>query len=136
MQTAIVTRPQTASAATLRVSAGRVTSIFAILFMLFDGVTKVLQVPAVLQAAAQLGFGASATVGIGLLALACTALYTLPRTTLLGALLLTGYLGGAVAIQVRLGAPLFSVLFPILFGVLVWGGVALRDRRVRALFAA
>jgi hypothetical protein len=136
MQTAIVTRPQTASAATQRVWAGRVASTLAILFMLFDGVTKVLQVPAVVQASAQLGFGAGATVGIGILALACTALYTLPRTTLLGALLLTGYLGGAVAIQVRLGAPLFSVLFPLLFGALVWGGVALRDRRLRALFAA
>jgi hypothetical protein len=127
MQTAIVTNPQTASAATLRLWAGRVISIFAILFLHFDGITKVLQVPAVLHAAAQLGFGARATVGIDLLALACTALYTLSRTTLLG---------GAVAVQVRLGAPLFSVLIPILFGVLVWGGVALRDRRMRTLFAA
>ena len=136
MQTAIVTHPHTAAATTPRLWAGRVLSTFAILFLLFDGVTKVLRVPAVVQASAQLGFGASATVGIGVLALACTALYTLPRTAPLGALLLTGYLGGAVAIQVRLGAPLFSVLFPILFGVLVWGGVALRDGRVRALFAA
>ncbi len=125
MQTAIVTRPHTAAATAPRLWAGRVLSAFVILFLLFDGVTKVLQVPAVVQASAQLGFGASATVGIGL-----------PRTALLGALLLTGYLGGAVAIQVRLGAPLVSALFPILFGVLVWGGVALRDRRLGALFAA
>jgi hypothetical protein len=136
MQTAIITRPQAATAKTLRVWAGRVASAFAILFMLFDGATKVCQVPAVIQASAQLGFGARATVGIGILALACTALYTLPRTAPLGAILLTGYLGGAVATQVRLGAPLFSVAFPILLGALVWGGVALRDGRLRALFSA
>ncbi len=134
MQTAVFTRPQTASATAPRLWAGRVLSAFAILFLLFDGVTKVLQVPAVVQASAQLGFSASATIGIGLLALACTALYTVPRTAPLGALLLTGYLGGAVAVQVRLGAPLFAVLFPLLFGALVWAGVALRDRRVRPAF--
>ncbi len=136
MQTALLTRPQSASATAPRRWAGRVLSAFATLFLLVDGVTKLLLVPAVLHASAQLGLGASTTVGIGLLALACTALYALPRTAPLGALLLTGYLGGAVAIQVRLGAPLFSVLFPLLFGALVWGGVALRDRRFTALLAA
>lgn len=88
-----------------------------------------------MDASAQLGYGAGLTLGIGILELACLAVYLLPRTAPLGALLLTGYLGGAVATQVRVGSPLFSVVFPLLLGALLWGGLTLRERRVRALLS-
>ncbi len=65
--------------------------------------------------------------------LACTVIYVIPRTSILGAILLTGYLGGAVASQVRIGAPIFDTSFPFIFGVLIWGGLYLRDQRLRAL---
>ena len=82
---------------------------------------------------AQLGYPVGLTLGIGVLELACLAAYALRRTAPLGALLLTGYLGGAVATHVRAGSPLFSVVFPLIIGALLWGGLYLRDRRLRAL---
>lgn len=82
----------------------------------------------------QLGYPASVLPGLGILLLACTLLYAIPRTSVVGAVLLTGYLGGAAATQVRVGNPLFThVLFPTYFAALVWGGLFLRDRRVRNL---
>jgi hypothetical protein len=105
----------------------------AVLFLIFDGVGKVLQVAPVLEAQAQLGIPESLTVGIGILVLVCTAVYVIPATSVLGAILLTGFLGGAVAIQLRAGAPLFNLIFPIIFGALVWGGLYLRNERLRAL---
>jgi hypothetical protein len=87
------------------------------------------------DASAKLGYGAGLTLGIGILELACLAVYLFPRTAPLGALLLTGYLGGAVATHLRAGSPLFSVVFPLLLGALLWGGLALRERRVRALLS-
>jgi hypothetical protein len=71
--------------------------------------------------------------GIGIILLICTVAYAIPRTSILGAILLTGYLGGAVATQLRAGNPLFETIFPIIFGVLIWAGVFLRDDRLRAL---
>jgi hypothetical protein len=112
---------------------GRVMSTLAVLFMIFDGVGKVMQVAPVLEAQAQLGIPESLTVGIGILVLVCTAVYVLPATSVLGAILLTGFLGGAVAIQLRAGAPVFNLVFPIIFGALVWGGLYLRNDRLRAL---
>lgn len=88
----------------------------------------------VLEATRQLRYPESSVVGIGMLLLVCTVLYLLPRTSIVGAILLTGYLGGAVASHVRVGNGWFSVVFPVVFGGLVWGGLWLRDGRVRGLF--
>ena len=113
---------------------GRVMSGLAILFLIFDGVTKVIKVPAVLQASAQLEYPVRLIPVIGVILLICTLLYALPRTSILGALLLTGYLGGAVASQLRIGNPLFGyTLFPVYFALLMWGGLYLRENRLRAL---
>jgi hypothetical protein len=113
--------------------AGRVISGLAVLFLLFDGVTKVMKVAPVLQASAQLGFPVNLIVAIGTVLVICTVIYVIPSTSVLGAILLTGYLGGAVAIQARIGNPLFETFFPVIFGVLVWAGIFLRDNRLRAL---
>lgn len=115
------------------VLAGRVISALVVLFLLFDGVTKVLKAPQVVSATVQLGFPVSTIVWIGTVLLVCTALYVIPRTSVLGALLLTGYLGGAVAANVRAQTPAFKVCFPVIFGVLVWAGLCLRKERLRAL---
>src|SRR5215467_1617703 len=103
-----------------RVWTGRALSAFLALFMAFDGVAKVLSVPRVVEATGQLGFSAVWTVRIGLVLLIFTCVYVIPRTSRLGAMLLTGYLGGAFASQVRIGAPVFSIVFPLLFAGLVW----------------
>jgi hypothetical protein len=124
---------QTAPLSRKRLLAGRIISALAIMFLLFDAIGKLLKVPPVLQAFAQLGFPVRFAVGIGSLLLACVIVYASPRTSILGAILLTAYLGGAVAIQLRAGNPLFQMLFPAIFGVLIWAGVFLRDDRLRAL---
>ena len=88
----------------------------------------------VVEGTVQLGYPESVLLGLGIVLLACTVLYVIPRTAILGAILLTGYLGGAVATHVRVGNPLFThVLFPVYLGVLIWGGLYLRDERLRAL---
>jgi DoxX-like family len=112
---------------------GRTLSALAILFLAFDTIIKVLNLPPALEATTQLGYPASLVVTIGLLELACLTIYTIPRTSVLGAILLTGYLGGAIATQVRASSPLFSVVFPVIIGALIWGGLFLRDARLRAL---
>ena len=112
---------------------GRILSALAVLFLLFDGVTKVMKEAHVLAATAQLGFPKGTIAGIGILLLSCTAVYVIPRTSILGAILLTGYLGGATASQVRVGNPLFESLFPVIFGVAIWAGIFLRDDRLRSL---
>ena len=114
---------------------GWAMSGLVIAFLLMDATMKLLVLPAVTEAGASLGFpGADMARGLGVTLLACTVLYTVPQTTVLGAMLLTAYLGGAVASQVRVGTPLFShVLFGVYLGVLIWGGLWLRDPRVRAL---
>jgi hypothetical protein len=129
----MVTAAHTAPSAKVSIWAGRVLSALAILFLAFDGVIKVLNLPPAVEATTQLGYPAGLVVAIGLIELACLAVYSLPRTAFVGALLLTGYLGGAVATQVRAEAPLFPVVFPLIIGALVWGGLALRDARLRAL---
>jgi len=114
---------------------GRVLSGLAIAFLAMDGVMKfVPDVPAVAEASAQLGWPMSTNPAIGAALLISVALYALPATAVLGAILLTGYLGGAVAMHVRVGNPLVThTLFPISVGLIVWGGLFLRDARVRAL---
>jgi hypothetical protein len=111
--------------------AGRIVSGLAALFLLIDGGMKLLKPAVVVEATRQLGYPESVITGIGVVLLACTLLYVFPRTAIFGAILLTGYLGGAVASQVRVGAGWFNVLFAVMFGVLVWGGLWLRDPRVR-----
>ena len=110
------------------------TTPVSALFLLMDSVMKLMKPAFVVQATVELGYPESVIVGLGIVLLTCTVLYLIPRTAVLGAILLTGYLGGAVATHVRIGDPLFShTLFPIYVAVLLWGGLVLRDRRLRAL---
>jgi hypothetical protein len=112
---------------------GRIISGFAALFFVMDGVMKLLKPAVVVKSTVDLGYPESDIVGIGVALLACTLLYVFPRTSILGAILLTGYLGGAIASQIRIGAKWFNVVFAVVFACLVWGGLWLRDIRVRSL---
>src|SRR6266702_1700059 len=112
---------------------GRILSSVAVLFMLMDGVMKLFRPSFVVQASAQMGYPESTLFGIGFALLICTVLYVIPRTSILGAILLTGYLGGAVASQVRVSAGWFNVVFPVVFAALTWGGLWLRDRRLQTV---
>jgi hypothetical protein len=112
---------------------GRVVSALPILFLLFDAVLKLIKPAVVVEGTVQLGYPETVIVGLGVTLLVCTVLYAIPQTAVLGAILLTGYLGGATATHVRMGGPLFAILFPGMVAVLVWGGLWLRDARVRAL---
>ena len=117
---------------------GRGLSGAVIGFMLLDGLMKLPPFPVVTEAMGQLGFFATHELarGLGLLGLLCTALYAWPRTAVLGAILLTGYFGGAMATHLRAGSPLFThVLFGFYLGVMVWGGLFLRDPRLRTLLS-
>ena len=113
--------------------AGRVITALVVLFFIFDGVTKVIKIPQVIEASVQLGYTESQIVGIGILLLVCTAIYLLPQTTVLGAILLTGYMGGAIATHVNAESGLFPISFSAAFGVLVWLGLYLRTPRLHAL---
>ena len=113
---------------------GRVLSTLAVLFMLFDAFGKFAMFPQVLQACARLGIPTSQIFSIGVLLAISTIVYAIPRTAVLGAVLLTGYLGGAVAIQMRAGSPTFETVFPVILGVVLWGGVYLRECGLRRVF--
>jgi hypothetical protein len=113
--------------------AGRILSALPVLFFLIDGGMKLFKPPVVIESTIQLGYPESAIVGIGTVLLACTALYVIRRTAVLGAVLLTGYLGGAVATHVRMGGPWFNILFPVVLGVIAWAGLYLRDSRLEAV---
>jgi hypothetical protein len=116
--------------------AGRILSGVVILFLLMDGAIKLVPIAAVTDTMAQLGYPPSVEMAriLGVLTLVCTALYAYPRTSVLGAILLTGYLGGAMATHFRVGSPLFThLLFGFYLGLMVWGGLYLRDERLRAL---
>lgn len=114
--------------------AGRSASYLALAFLLFDAMGKVLRIAPAIEGTSELGYSTEVLVPLGIVELVCAALYALPRTSVLGALLWTGYLGGAVATHVRVDNPLFShVLFPIYVALLLWGGLWLRDARLRAL---
>ena len=117
---------------------GRGLSGAVIGFMLLDGLMKLPPLPIVTETMAQLGFFATPELSraLGLLGLLCTALYAWPRTAVLGAILLTGYFGGAMATHLRAGSPLFThILFGFYLGVMIWGGLYLRDPRVRTLLS-
>jgi hypothetical protein len=101
-----------------------------VLFLAFDGITKVLRVAPVMEACQKMGISPDMAVGIGLLLLVCTAVYVIPRTSILGAVLLTGYLGGAAATHVLQRSGAFPTAFAIGFGVLVWLGIMLRDPKI------
>ena len=116
-----------------RLWAGRVLSGLAVLFLLVDSAGKLLQVQPVIDGTVQLGYPREIVFSLGVILLSCVLAYVIPRTSVLGALLLTGYLGGAVATHVRVENPLFShVLFPIYVAAFLWGGLILRDPRLRA----
>jgi hypothetical protein len=128
---------QAASVARRRLRAGRILGALVVAFLLFDCVIKLLQLAPAVEGTVQLGYPAGVVLGIGVVELACLALYLLPRTSVLGAVLLTGYLGGAVATHIRVGSPLAThALFPIYVAALVWGSLLLRDERLRALVRA
>jgi hypothetical protein len=112
---------------------GRVISALAVLFLLFDGVLKLMKTPDVVDITVRLGYPENVIAVLGIILITNTIIYVIPRTTFLGAILLTGYLGGAVATHVRTDGPLFSILFPVILGVLIWGGPYLRDKRLRAI---
>ena len=112
---------------------GRVITGLAVLFLLFDMVIKVLALPQAIEATVALGYPASIVTGLGLLELACLALYLLPRTAAIGAILMTGYLGGAIATHVHSASPTFSLIFPAIIGALLWGGLLLRRADLRTL---
>ncbi len=117
-----------------RLWAGRIMSGLAILFLAFDGAVKVLELPPVVEGTIRLGYPASVVFGLGIVLLVCLVAHVIPRTSVLGAVLLTGYLGGAIATHVRIGDPLLThTLFPIYVAVLIWGGLYLRDDRLRAV---
>lgn len=124
---------QTMSSAKRTLWAGYVMSAVPILFLLLDGILKLVKPAAVVEATTQLGYPESVIGGIGIVLLVSVILYAMPRTSVLGAVLLTGYLGGAVATHVRVGGALFPILFPVMIGGLIWGGLYLRDQRLRRL---
>ncbi|MER9403835.1 DoxX family protein [Mesorhizobium caraganae] len=115
---------------------GRVLSGLIVLFMIFDGVIKLPPLDVVTQAMVPLGWPTDVSVArmLGIIGLISTALYALPRTSVLGAILLTAYMGGAIATKLRVDSPLFShTLFGVYLGIILWSGLYLRDPRVRAL---
>src|SRR5215467_11700750 len=112
--------------------AGRLITAFTVAFLLFDTMVKVLNLPVAVEGTVRLGYPAGLVMYIGIVELICLALYLYPRTAVLGAILLTGYLGGATATQVRVGDPWF--IFPVVVGVLVWAGLFLRNGRLHPLF--
>ena len=129
-------RPDIHSAAVSRKAlwAGRVISVLPILFLFMDGVMKLVKPAMVVEATVKLGYPETVIAPLGIVLLVCTVLYAIPRTSILGAILLTGYLGGAVATHVRVGNPLFThTIFPVYLGVFIWGGLYLRDTRLRGL---
>ena len=120
-----------------KIWAGRIISGLVALFLIFDGVTKVMIIKPVVDGMHQLGYPLPLAPVIGTILLICVVIYVIPRTAPLGAILLTGYLGGAVASQLRIGMPLFTyTIAPTYFAALAWLGLYLRDNRVRALVGA
>ena len=126
---------QTAPVSKVMLWAGRTMSTITSLFLLLDGLMKLLKPAPVVEATARMGYPENLILGLGILLLTCLAVYLIPRTSILGAVLLTGYLGGAVSAHVRVRDDMFPVLFPVIVGVLLWGGLFLRDARLRALLS-
>ena len=116
---------------------GRVLSALAILFLAFDTAIKLVQAPVVAQTLGSLGYSGDLGLTIGIVELVCLVLYALPRTAVLGAILLTALFGGGIATHIRVGSPLFThILFGVYLGLFVWGGLYLRNERLRELIPA
>ena len=113
--------------------AGRIVSWLPGLFLLLDGVAKLFKPAPVIEGTVKLGYSESVIIPLGIVLIVCTVLYLIPRTAVLGAILLTGYLGGAVATHVRAADGIFPVVFAVSFGALLWLGLYLRDARLREL---
>ncbi|MEH2566368.1 DoxX family protein [Bradyrhizobium sp. AZCC 2289] len=115
---------------------GRILSGLVIVFLLFDGAIKLVPWPVVTETMDKMGYGSNESLArsLGVITVVCTVLYSIPPTSILGAILVTGYLGGAIASHVRIGSPLFShTLFGLYLGLMLWGGLWLRDRNLRSL---
>jgi DoxX-like family len=115
---------------------GRILSGLVIVFLLFDGAIKLVPWPVVTETMDNMGYGSSESLArsLGIITIVCTVLYSIPPTSILGAILVTGYLGGAIASHVRIGSPLFShTLFGVYLGLMLWGGLWLRDPNLRSL---
>ncbi|HXD19793.1 MAG TPA: DoxX family protein [Vicinamibacterales bacterium] len=119
-----------------RIRTGQVLTAVVLLFMVFDGVIHVLRIAPVVDAFRQLGYPLTTAVPLGVVEIACVALYLVPATRVIAAVLLTAYFGGAVATQVRAGADWFPVVFPALLGALLWTGLSFSDGRVSRLLTA
>ena len=127
--------PVAPAASTPQLWTARTLSTLVVLFMLFDSIIHLMKPAPVVDAFNRLGYPLSASVGIGILELLCLLAYAIPRTALLGAVLLTGLLGGAISTHVRAGSPVFEAyIFPAILALMIWGGVWLRDSRLRAIF--
>ena len=122
---------QIAPVSKTRLWAGRILTALPALMLLLSGVMKLSKPASVVEGFAHFGYPEHVILGLGILEIVCTVLYLIPRTSILGAILLTGYLGGATATNVRIGDPLF--IMPAILGVVVWGGLYLREDRLRAL---
>jgi hypothetical protein len=125
--------PSAASASKTTLWAGRLLTALPVLFLLFDGVGKVMRVAPVMEACARLEIPGRVVPGLGAVLIAGTLIYAFPRTSLLGAILLTGYLGGATWTHVWTGGPAFPIVFPSLVAAMIWGGLYLREPRLQAL---
>lgn len=112
---------------------GQVVGLLPALFLLVDAGMKLVKPEFVVKATTELGYSEDVLIPLGIVLLVSTVLYLIPRTAILGAILLTGYLGGAVDVHVRQGDGAFEILFPVVFGIFLWGGLWLRDERLRAL---
>jgi hypothetical protein len=127
------TEAPTATTSNAMTWTGRIVGGLPALFLLADGVMKLFKPEFVVTETVKLGYAESTIVPLGIVLTASALLYFFPPTAVLGAILLTGYLGGAVDVHVRKGDGPFEILFPVLFGVLLWLGLVLRDRRIRAV---
>jgi len=125
----------TATASKTAIWTGRILSALGALFFLFDGIMKLFKPVFVVDATKQLGYSEQTIIPLGIVLIVCTLIYLVPRTAVLGAILLTGYLGGAVATHVRAGNGWFETLFPVIFAAIIWGGLLLREPRLRELFS-
>ena len=131
----IVMQPttETATRSSARIWTGRILSFLPALFLLVDAIMKFIKPAVVVDSTIQLGYREAVIVPLGAVLLISTVLYLIPRTSVIGAILLTGYLGGAVATHVRVGAGVFPIIFPVVMGVLIWAGLYLRNQRLHAV---
>jgi hypothetical protein len=127
--------PQTTATSRKMIWTGRIISALPVLFLLMDGLMKLIKPVVVVETTEKLGYPETVIVPLGIVLLVCTVVYAIPHTSVLGAILLTGYLGGAVATHVRVADPVFPIIFPVIMGVLLWGGLYFRDERLRALIS-